>query len=103
MTIRELVQASTGLRKLAAQDLPVREAWEIMKLIDRLNPLLGFAGVEEAKAAGNAERLGELWSMEPEELRELRPVRIHAEGLKLAPADVKFLEPLVEFIGIGGD
>ena len=103
MTIRELVQASNGLRKLAAQDLPVREAWEIMKLIDRLNPLLSFAGAEEMKAAGDEARLGELWTMVPEELRELRPVRIHAEGLKLSPADVKFLEPLVEFIGIGGD
>ena len=103
MTILTIVNASGGLRKLAMQDLPVREAWAVASLIDRLNPLLRFAGAEEMKAAGDEAKLEALWSMEPEDLRGLQPIRIHADGLRLSASDLKLLAPLVEFLDLGGD
>lgn len=104
MTLETLVQAAPGMRKLTQQDLPIREAYAVVRLIDRVNPLLRFAGEEEIKAAGNEQRLQELWALEPEELDGLQPLELHAgEGLRLSPADLKCLEPLVHFVDLGGE
>lgn len=104
MDLLTLANAAPALRKLAVQDLPIREAWAVTRLIDRINPLLRFAGEEEVKAKGDEQRLQELWELEPEELRDMERIRLTAgETLRLSPADLKFLEPLVDFVGLGGD
>ena len=45
-----------------------------------------------------------LIELEPEELDGLQPLELHAgEGLRLSPADLKCLEPLVHFVDLGGE
>ena len=99
MKLIDLVNARDSLQKLIAQDLPIRTAYQLMKLTDECNRHLSFYGGELAKfdPARDPERLNELEEMEITDLyhEKLRlPIR---DGLVLSASDVKMLEPFIEF------
>ncbi len=98
MKLIDLVNARGSLQKLIAQDLPIRTAYQLMKLTDECNRHLGFYGVELAKfdPAKDSERLKELDNMEID--IDAERITISLDGdLKISAADVKMLMPLIEF------
>lgn len=98
MKLIDLVNARDSLQKLIGQDLPIRTAYQLMKLTDECNRHLGFYGGELAKfdPAKDPERLAELDNMEVD-IDEMR-ITISLDGdLKISAADVKMLMPLIEF------
>lgn len=100
MKLIELVNARTALGKLIVQDLPIRTAYELMKLTDEANQHLMFYGQELGKFDPNKDpdRLEELNDMEIDVGGPVR-IRISLDGdLRLSAGDVKMLTPLVDFI-----
>lgn len=100
MKLIELVNARDALQKLVAQDLPIRTAYELMKLTDEANRHLTFYGQELGKfdPERDLDRLEELNSIEIDVGGSER-IRISLDGdLRLSAGDVKMLTPLVEFI-----
>ena len=98
MKLIDLVNARDSLQKLVAQDLPIRTAYQLMKLTDECNRHLGFYGGELAKfdPARDPERLKELDNMEID--IDAERITISLDGdLKISAADVKMLLPLIEF------
>jgi hypothetical protein len=77
MKLIDLVNARDSLQKLIAQDLPIRTAYQLMKLTDECNRHLGFYGGELAKfdPARDPERLKELEEMDDRYLNEMPSVR----------------------------
>lgn len=99
MKLIELVNARTALGKLVSQDLPIRTAYALVKLIDECNSHLTFYGNERGKfdAKENPERLDELNNMEID-VKQAERICISLDGdLKLSPGDVKMLMPLIDF------
>lgn len=99
MKLIELVSARTALGKLVAQDLPIRTAYELMKLTDEANRHLLFYGQELAKfdPEKDPERLEDLENMEID-IGGAERLQIGLDGeLKLSAGDVKALTALVEF------
>lgn len=100
MKLIELVNARDALQKLVAQDLPIRTAYELMKLTDEANRHLTFYGQELGKfdPERDLDRLEELNSIEIDVGGSER-IRISLDGdLRLSAGDVKMLTPLVDFI-----
>lgn len=100
MKLIELVNARTALGKLIVQDLPIRTAYELMKLTDEANRHLTFYGQELGKfdLERDLDRLEELNSIEIDVGGSDR-IRISLDGdLRLSAGDVKMLTPLVDFI-----
>lgn len=98
MKLIDLVNARDSLQKLIGQDLPIRTAYQLMKLTDECNRHLGFYGGELAKfdPARDPERLKELNNMEID--IDAERISISLDGdLKVSAADVKMLMPLIEF------
>lgn len=100
MKLIELVNAREALQKLIAQDLPIRTAYELMKLTDEANRHLTFYGQELGKfdPEKDPDRLEELNRIEIDVGGPER-IRISLDGdLRLSAGDVKMLTPLVDFI-----
>lgn len=99
MKLIDLVNARDSLQKLIAQDLPIRTAYQLMKLTDECNRHLGFYGGELAKfdPARDPERLKELEEMEITDLHHEKLRMPIKDGIVLSAADVKLLEPFMEF------
>lgn len=98
MKLIELINAREALQKLVQQDLPIRTAYELMKLTDECNRHLLFYGQEIAKFSPeeDPERLAELEGMEIEAGADKITISLDGD-LKLSAADVKMLMPLVAF------
>ena len=99
MKLIEIVNARDSLQKLVRQDLPLRLAYRLTHLTDAINFHLNFYGSERMKLGEDPdpERLEELENMEITDLHHERlklPIR---DGLVLSAADVKMLEPFIEF------
>lgn len=99
MKLIEIVNARTSLQKLIAQDLPLRLAYRLTKLTEAINFHLSFYGSERMKLGENPdpEKLRELEEMEITDIPQTKlciPIR---DGLVLSAADVKMLEPFIEF------
>ena len=60
MKLNTIVNAGPSLQKLILQDVPIKTAYALAMLIDKLNPHLSFYGTEIVKCNGNAERIEEL-------------------------------------------
>lgn len=97
MKLIDLVLARDALQKLIVQDLPIRKAYDLMGLADACNRHLAFYGQEIAKfdPEANPERLAKLDSLELDPIERVR-ISIDA-GLRLSAADIKLLQPLIEF------
>ena len=100
MKLIDIVNARGALQKLAAQDLPLKTALSVVRMVDTVNSYLGFYGGEIAKfnPEEEPERLSELNGMEIDDYHPDRiPISTELDGLRLSPSDVKMLEPFVEF------
>lgn len=100
MKLIDLVNARDSLQKLVVQDLPIRTAYELMKLTDEANRHLTFYGQELGKfdPERDLDRLEELNSIEIDVGGSER-ICISLDGdLRLSAGDVKMLTPLVDFI-----
>lgn len=97
MKLITIVNARAALQKLSVQDLPIRSAWEVVKLIDECNVHLMFYGQQMQKKP-DREHLQELNEMEISGFDARVKIRVPlAEDLRLSAADIKALEPFVEF------
>lgn len=101
MKVKDIVIAAGSIQKLIDQDVPLRTAWSLKKLLDMCNPVLEFYGQQLAKfgAAPEAEeKREELLAMElPDFAKFERPSLSLSLPVKLSAADLKRLEPFVEF------
>lgn len=97
MKLIELVNARSALGKLVMQDLPLRLAYRLMKLTDICNFHLLFYGQELQKIGTDKDRLQELQNMEITDLHETKLRIPIMDNLNLSAADIKSLEPLIEF------
>lgn len=98
MKLIDLINAREALQKLVQQDLPIRTAYELMKLTDECNRHLLFYGQEIGKfrPEEDPERLAELDGMEIEVGADKIAISLDGD-LKLSAADIKMLMPLLEF------
>jgi hypothetical protein len=97
MELIKVVCARDALQKLIGQDIPMRQAYALMKLTDKMNVHLGFYGQEIAKAGGDEEKIEKLNSFEVDNLPEDK-VRISLlDSVLLSASDIKSLESFVEF------
>lgn len=95
MKLLTICNASSALQKLVRQSLPLKEAYAVMQLASKLNPLLEFCTDELAKGR-DPEELGEL-EVSPEDIKAPTPrLRLDLD-LSLTPAEVWALRPFVEF------
>ena len=98
MKLKEIVIARGALQKLIEQDLPLRQAFALVKLTDRINVHLDFYGRELWKIGDDEEKIRELEDFEVDDLPETR-LQISMEGnVRLSGQDVKALEPFIEFV-----
>ena len=98
MELIKIVTARDALQKLIMQDIPMRQAYELMKFTDGINRHLNFYGQEIAKANGDEEKIKELNAFVVDDI----PEKIHVKMLDtvlLSATDMKALEPFVEFEG----
>lgn len=96
MKLFTIVQAHQGLQKLLGQDLPLRQAYQVMQLVEKCNPNLMFYANELKKAGEDEEKIKALneYSIE----MDLEKIRIPLDtDIRLTASDVKFLSPFVEF------
>ena len=98
MKLIDIVNARNSLQKLIQQDIPLRQAYELVKLTDQLNVHLNFYGQERAKRWGDEEKLCELDSFPVDDLPEERMQITMTDTVLLSAADVKALEPFIEFV-----
>lgn len=100
MKLIEIVNAKAALQKLAAQDLPLKEAYGLVQTVESCNTFLKFYGQEIVKInpEKEPERLKELNEMEAEDYTPT-PIRVclDTDGVKLSASDVKALGAFVEF------
>lgn len=100
MKLIDFVNARFSIQKLIRQDLPLRQAYELMKLTDVINFHLEFYGNEIAKfdPEQEPEKLAELNSMEIESpLAEKLSISLDGD-LRLSATDVKLLLPFIDFV-----
>ena len=101
MKLQSIVIAAPSIQKLIDQDMPLRTAWELTRLLDTCNPVLEFYGAELAKmedAADREARHRSLCELELPDFDKFKRVRLPLEmPLTLSAADVKRLEPFVDF------
>lgn len=99
MKLIDIVNARAPLQKLVQQDLPLRTAWELVKVTDAVNRCLSFYAEELTKLGSEPDpvRLQELQQLDVQAPTP-EPFRIQIQdGLRLSAADVKLLEPLITF------
>lgn len=99
MKLIDIVNARAPLQKLVQQDLPLRTAWELVKVTDEVNRCLSFYAEELSKLGSEPDpvRLQELQQLDVQPPTP-EPFRIQIQdGLRLSAADVKLLEPLITF------
>ena len=99
MKLIEIVNARDSLQKLVGQNLPLRVAYRLVKVTDAINFHLNFYGAERFKLGENPdpEKLQELDNMEITDLHHEKLRVPILEDLVLSAADVKMLEPFIEF------
>lgn len=97
MKLIEIVNARAPLQKLVTQDLPIREAYGLMKFTELCNEHLSFYGQELAKFNPDAQpdRMKELEEMDIGTLEKIT-VTLN-DGVRLSASDLKALEPLIIF------
>lgn len=98
MKLIDIVNARNSLQKLIQQDIPLRQAYELVKLTDKINVHLDFYGQERVKRWGNEEKLIELDSFPVDDLPEDRMQIAMTDTVLLSAVDVKALEPFIEFV-----
>ena len=99
MKLIDIVNARAPLQKLVQQDLPLRTAWELVRITEEVNRCLSFYAEELQKLGSEPEaaRLKELQQLDVQAPTP-EPYRIRIQdGLRLSAADVKLLEPLITF------
>lgn len=99
MKLTEIINARDALQKLVAQDLPIRTAYEVMKLTEECNRHLGFYGQELSKfdPAADPGRLDELNNMEISTGSGQKITIALDSAIRLSASDIKMLLPLVDF------
>ena len=99
MKLIQIVNAKRALEKLITQDLPLKEAFALVNMVDSCNGFLKFYGNEIIKINPETEpeRLKELNDMEVDFNPEIIRVNMNTKGLTLSAANVKSLESFVEF------
>lgn len=99
MRLEDLVLASNSVQKLILQDLPLKTAYALMQLANEINPYLKFFSQEMVKSAPDSEERAELMDFQAEIPHEgFSRIKISLSApLKLSAADIKFLEPFIEF------
>lgn len=99
MKLIDLVNARHSMQKLVAQDLPLRQAYRLMKLTEACNFHLQFYGNEMEKLGPDPdpEKLAELDGMEITDLPEEKLTVPMLDGVRLSASDIKALEPFVTF------
>lgn len=117
MTHKRIFEAYKALLKLSQQDLPLKEAWGIAKLIDKLRPFWDFQMQEERKfldkcewtntdggiefkkaedAEAFSKHIDEIMSLE--DSVEFEPVKLSlSNGAKLSAHDIAALDGFAEF------
>jgi hypothetical protein len=101
MKLYEIVNAVTPLRKLVAQDLSLKTAYRVSKLVDKLNTHLTYFDQ-------NRDRIAKLADNDSKELDELLDEDIDLdadkvqisldEPVKLSAGDIGSLEKFIEFV-----
>lgn len=116
LTVRELLEAGGGLRKLAVQDIPGPEAYRCAMIVKAADVHIGLYEEQYAKALSKycAEETDGRWKAKSPEDREafdravdeLRQIEVELEipvcrirlgDVKLSGIDVIALEKLIEF------
>lgn len=99
MKLIDIVNSRDALQKMVAQDLPLRLAYRLVKLTDKINLHISFYYGELMKLGEDPdpERLQELDEMEITDLKQERLRIPIIEGLKLSATDVHMLEPFIDF------
>lgn len=99
MRMIELASASEAFKKLIVQDMPMKQAYSIVLLVDRCNPHLSFYGNEILKRR-TAEQIEELNNMRVEGFDDFEKIKITlSDDIKLSASDIKCLEPFIDFVG----
>lgn len=113
----QIFEAYKALMKLSEQDLPIKEAWAVSKLMDTLRPCWEFQMAEERKqldkcrwtntadgiqfeksedAEAFRQKMDEIMDFEHDV--EVKPFKLKlTDDIKLSPHDIKALEPFIEF------
>ena len=101
MKLNTIVNAGPSLQKLILQDVPIKTAYALAMLIDKLNPHLSFYGNEITKRYGNTERMEELANLDIPDLENIQKIPFSLAGsITLSAADIKRLEPFVDFVDV---
>lgn len=99
MLLKNIVIAAPSIQKLIDQDVPLRTAWQLSRLMDALNPALEFYGRELAKTAPERAEAAqeELLALD---LPDVDPGILYLPldlPVRLSAADIKRLGPFVRF------
>ena len=99
MKLIEIVKARDPLQRIVEQELPLRVAYRLLKVTEAIKFHLHFYYGELIKLGEDPdpEKLKELNDMEITDLHHARLRVPIMEGLVLSAADVKMLEPFIEF------
>ena len=96
MILKTLVMAQPALQKLILQDLPLRKALELMRLVEEANKFLTFFSIEMTKAGLDRDRIDKLEQFEVDNLGVQLPVQLPMnDNLRLSAADCKLLEGFI--------
>lgn len=116
-----IMQAYKALLQLSGQELPIREAWNVAKLMDKLRPYWDFQAAEEQKfltahewrpdnngvrfdkpedAEAFGQRVREIAELEQDV--EVKPFELRlTDNIKLTPQDIKALDgQFVNFVEV---
>lgn len=100
MQLITIVNAQPALQQLVLQPLPIRQAWELLQLVERCNIHLRFYG-EQLQRLGpepDPEKLTELQTLELPDFDAMVRIPISlGDDLRLSAADIKSLAPFLEF------
>ena len=97
MKLIDIVNARESLTKLAGQDIPFQQAYNLMKLIDKLNIHLDFYGKEVVKSGWDEERINRLNEFEIDDIPSEKVKIKMLDSVFLSASDIKALEPFIEF------
>ena len=99
MKLIEIVNARDPLQRIVEQELPLRVAYRLLKVTEAIKFHLHFYYGELIKLGEDPdpEKLKELENMEITDLHHEKLRVPIMEGLVLSAADVKMLEPFIEF------
>lgn len=118
MKMKAIVDASPALKKIAAQDLPVRVLYSARRLLDEIDTHLGFYDEKRAEIVmRHCENVEGHYIPRPGEAAEIDaavkelldidldmskfvPITLPADGLRLSYTDLKAIEQLDGLINI---